>query len=421
MYHLYQVLIALAIPLALLVLLRGGARGSVHGGRWRERLGDAPEIADGLEVWVHAASVGEVQAASPLVDALIGRYGEGRVGVTTMTATGSALVRQRWGARVIHAYVPFDLPPLVRRRLAVWRPRAVVILESELWPVLIRELARRSIPVLIANARMSPRSQRRYARLGGLVRGSVGRITAIAAQSADDAAAYRALGARQVEVTGNLKFDCAVPTAQQQAGEQLRRWLSVSRPVWVAASTHEGEESAALAAHRALLDAGVDAALILVPRHPQRFDGVARQIAHAGFEFARRSDASPAAGRPPPAVLLGDSMGEMFCYLAAADVAFVGGSLVPVGGHNVLEPAALARPVLFGPAMHNQRPARALLLEAGGGIEVADAADLAAAVARLLGNPDEARRIGASAQACLQAHAGATQRVLAVFDTLTPR
>ncbi|MES0872877.1 lipid IV(A) 3-deoxy-D-manno-octulosonic acid transferase [Sinimarinibacterium thermocellulolyticum] len=418
MRTLYLLLLTLATPFVLLLLRRRG-RDRAEAGRWRERLGWAMPVAGGLEVWVHAASFGEVQAATPLIEALLERHGDGRIGVTTMTATGSDLVRQRFGPRVVHAYLPIDLPACVRWRLARWRPRRVVVLESELWPTLYRELARRRIPLLLANARMSPRSQRRYRLLGALVRETVASASAIAAQSAHDAAAYRALGAGRVEITGNLKFDCVPPPAQLAAGRALRDALGAERPVWVAASTHEGEEQAALEAHRRLLEAHADAVLILVPRHPQRFDAVVRLIERSGCTYVRRSAEPMAHGSPPtPQVLLGDSMGEMFCYLAASDLAFVGGSLVPVGGHNVLEPAALGLPVLFGPHMHKQRPARALLLEAGAAREVADATELADAVASLLHDRERARQMGLQARAALQSHQGATMRVLAMLQTL---
>jgi 3-deoxy-D-manno-octulosonic-acid transferase len=418
MRWLYSFLLLLALPLALLALQRA-ARKLGASDRIGERFGRVAPVEGGVEVWVHAASFGEVQAATPLIDALLARHGDGRIGVTTMTATGAALVRQRWGARVRQAYVPFDLPPLVARFLDCWRPRRAIVMESELWPNLFRALAARHIPLLVANARMSPRSRARYARLGGFVRKTVACADAIAAQAPHDADSYRALGARRVEITGNLKFDCVVPQTQLAAGRALRAALGVQRPVWVAASTHEGEEQAALDAHRALLRAGVDAALILVPRHPQRFDAVARLIERSGFAFTRRSaEAASQVSHLTSHVLLGDSMGEMFCYLAASDLAFVGGSLADIGGHNVLEPAALGLPVLFGPHMHNQKTAGELLLQAGGAQQIVDADGLGAAVLSLLGDPVRMQRIGQAARDALTAHQGATQRVLQLFDRI---
>jgi 3-deoxy-D-manno-octulosonic-acid transferase len=418
MRRLYALLLLLALPIALLVLQRA-ARKLGDRGRVGERFGRVAPIDGGVEVWLHAASFGEVQAATPLVDALLLRHGDGRIGVTTMTATGAALVRQRWGARVHQAYVPFDLPPLVARFLDRWQPQRAIVMESELWPNLFRALAARRIPLLVANARMSPRSRARYARLGGFVRQTIACADAIAAQAPHDADSYRALGACRVEITGNLKFDCVVPDAQLAAGRALRAALGAQRPAWIAASTHEGEEAAALAAHRRLLETHADALLILVPRHPQRFDAVARLIERSGCAYQRRSAATAIPdSRFPIPVLLGDSMGEMFCYLAASDLAFVGGSLADIGGHNVLEPAALGLPVLFGPHMHNQKTAGELLLQAGGAQQIADADDLGAALLSLLGDPARMQRIGQAARAALTAHQGATQRVLQLFDRI---
>jgi 3-deoxy-D-manno-octulosonic-acid transferase len=415
---LYSLLLLLALPLALLALRRA-AKQAGDGGRLGQRFGRVARVDGGIDIWVHAASFGEVQAATPLVDALLLRHGDGRIGVTTMTATGAALVRQRWGARVHQAYVPFDLPWLVARFLDRWQPQRAIVMESELWPNLFRALAERRIPLLVANARMSPRSRARYARLGGFVRQTIACADAIAAQAPHDADSYRALGAGRVEITGNLKFDCVVPDAQLAAGRALRAALGAQRPAWIAASTHEGEEAAALAAHRRLLEAHADALLILVPRHPQRFDSVAKTIERAGLDYTRRSQsvAIPDSRFPIP-VLLGDSMGEMFCYLAASDLAFVGGSLVDIGGHNVLEPAALGLPVLFGPHMHNQKTAGELLLQAGGAQQIADADDLGAALLSLLGDPARMQRIGQAARAALTAHQGATRRVLQLFDRI---
>jgi 3-deoxy-D-manno-octulosonic-acid transferase len=411
MRALYSLLIAMALPLALVLLWRGGARDR----RWRERFGRVTPLAEGVEVWVHAASFGEVQAATPLIDALLERFGDGRVGVTTVTGTGSALVRSRWPSRVHHAYLPFDLAPGVATFLDRWRPRRAVIMESELWPNLFSALRRRRVPLLIANARMSPRSLRRYARLGALVRDTIACVDIVAAQALHDADSYRALGARRVEVTGNLKFDRAVPEAQLQQGRSLRTALGAGRPVWIAASTHDGEELAALQAHREVLAVLPDAVLIVVPRHPQRFDAVWERLRASGLRVARRSVGVIATDTQ---LLLGDSIGEMFCYLAAADLAFVGGSLVPIGGHNVLEPAALGLPVLFGPQMHSQRPARELLLGADAAIEVADAPALAEAVRKLLEQPERAVAMGERGRSALAAHTGATRRVLGLLDAL---
>lgn len=412
MKTLYTLLLGLLTPVVLLALHwpRAGRTGA---GRWPERLGDAPRAESPVEVWIHAASMGEVQAASSLIDACLERFGTQRVAVTTMTATGSDLVRSRWGGRVLHAFVPLDLPPLVRTRLDRWRPKRCVVLEAELWPNLFAELRRRDIPLFLVNARMSPRSRRRYGRFGGWLAQVLRGVTCVAAQSAHDARHYRELGAPRVEVLGNLKFDCRVPVPDLSTGQDWRERLGAGRPVWAAVSTHEGEERAALDAHHVLLGRLPEAVLILVPRHPQRFDAVWQQVRQSGLRAARRGE-DGFDGRTQ--VLLGDSMGEMFRYLAAADVVFVGGSLVPVGGHNVLEPAALARPVLFGPAMHNFLEARALLLEAGGAVEVDHASALADAVRPLLEDPAQRHEVGQRARDALEGHQGATERVMRLID-----
>lgn len=411
----YTALMGLALVPGLWLLQRRGDADARA--RWRERLGAAPAPTQPIQVWVHAASVGEVQAATPLVDALLARHGDGGIALTTMTATGAALVRSRWNTRVQHAFIPMDLPPLVARFLDRWQPQRAVVMEAELWPHLFAAIHARGIPLLLANARMSPRSSQRFARFGGaLIRNTVAAIDVVAAQAEHDAQAYRSLGARRVEVVGNLKFECAAPPAQIEAGQALRAALGTQRLVWTAVSTHQGEETAALAAHQQLLEHIPDAALILVPRHPQRFDAVWKEVQATGLTAQRRSSGEGA--RHTTQVLLGDSMGEVFTYLSAADAAFVGGSLIPIGGHNVLEPAAVHLPVLFGPHMDNQRPARDLLLGAGGAQQIADAQGLGNALHALLSDPARARQMGTRAHAALGAHEGATARVMALLWSL---
>ncbi len=414
---LYTLLMALALAPALWLLQRRGDAPAKA--RWRERLGAVPMPSQPIVLWLHAASVGEVQAATPLVDALLAQHGDGAIAVTTMTATGSALVRQRWGSRVQHAFAPLDWPPFVARFLRRWQPQTAVVMEAELWPHLFTQTKAQGIALLQANARMSPRSAQRLQRWGGrMMRETVAAIDCVAAQSQADAQAYRSMGAAAVHVVGNLKFECPLPAAQVQAGRAWRAMLGTQRPVWAAVSTHAQEEAAVLQAHRRLLEVLPDAALLLVPRHPQRFEAVAQTLQGSGLRLLRRSQSGLDAPAAQAQVLLGDSMGEMFSYLAAADVAFVGGSLQPIGGHNVLEPAALALPVLFGPHMVKQAPARDLLLGAGGAQQVADAPALAAALQALLQNPAQAQRMGQQAQAALGAHQGATAGILALLAAL---
>ncbi|GAC1620294.1 MAG: lipid IV(A) 3-deoxy-D-manno-octulosonic acid transferase [Nevskia sp.] len=422
---LYTVLLHLAAPFVLLRLVWKSRQLPEYRGRIGERFGFVPSAAgDGIAVWVHAVSVGEALAAQPLIEALLKRHGDGAVWVTTTTPTGSARISAAFGARVRHSYAPYDLPGAVARFLDRVRPRQLVVMETELWPNLFRACARRAIPLVIANARLSPRSFAGYSRVRGFAAGTLADCTAIAAQSGDDADRFRALGAPPARVTviGNLKFDLALPEARIAEGQALRARFGAERPVWIAASTHADEEAAALSAHRAVLELLPEALLVLVPRHPQRFDEIWALMNAQGLRCERRTRlaALDHSGHPQQLdelqVFLGDSMGEMFLYLATADVAFIGGSLAPVGGHNILEPAALGLPVLFGTHMHNFVAARALLLERGAAIEIADAPSLAAEVGVLLCDPAKCEQMGAAGAAAIADNRGALQRLLRLLD-----
>lgn len=421
MRHLYTALLTLLTPLIVLRLWLKGRELPAYRQRIGERFGAVPPAPEGISVWVHAVSVGESLAALPLIEALIAKHGEGRVWVTTTTPTGSERISAALGPRVRHSYAPYDLPWVVARFLDRARPQRVVVMETELWPNLFRACAQRGIPLLIANARLSPRSFQGYGRVAGFTRATLADTAHVAAQSPLDAERFSALGAPRVSVAGNLKFDLAIPEAQLVRGQRIRAALGAAGPVWIAASTHEGEDEIALAAHAAVLKALPEALLILVPRHPQRFDAVARLVERSGLRLLRRSALDFPEGRPAPnsrsQVLLGDSMGEMLAYLEASDLAFVGGSFVPVGGHNVLEPAALGRPVLFGPHMHNFLPARELLLGRGAALELSDASELGEAVQRMLSSPAERARMGEAGRAAVAANRGALQRLLALIET----
>ncbi|THD00561.1 3-deoxy-D-manno-octulosonic acid transferase [Panacagrimonas perspica] len=418
MRWLYLLLLYLLTPVVLLRLVWRSRQIRVYRERIGERFGFVPRPAQGVAVWVHAVSVGESLAALPLIRQLVERHGQGRVWVTTTTPTGSERVVAALGAQVIHTYAPYDLPGAVSRFLDRARPAQVVIMETELWPTLFRHLRRRGIPLTIANARLSPRSFKGYGRVAGFTREVLRDTTRVAAQSDADAQRFTSLGAPHVEAIGNLKFDIDPVASQAEAGHALRARLGAARPAWVAASTHDTEEETALDAHRRLCERHPDALLILVPRHPQRFDDVARLIARQGFRGVRRSEisADPTRAGADVQVLLGDSLGEMWMYLAAADVAFVGGSLADVGGHNVLEPAALGLPVLFGPHMHNFLAARELLLGAGAAIEVADAGALASRVAELLPDAAQRARMGQAGSAAVLANRGALAKLLDILD-----
>jgi 3-deoxy-D-manno-octulosonic-acid transferase len=413
---LYTGLLYLILPLALLRLYWRGRHDAGHRRRWRERLGFFPPLPSGC-LWVHAVSLGETRAALPLIRALLERYPDLPLLVTTTTLTGSRQVREALGERVLHVYAPYDLPGAVRRFLRQTRPRLAVIMETELWPNLLRQCAVAGIPTMIANARLSERSARGYARIRRLTASMLRDVTLIAAQAEADADRFRALGAPRVAVTGNLKYDLSLPDDLPERGWQLRReLLGEERRVWIAASTHAGEDEPILAALALLRPRWPELLLLLVPRHPERFDGVAALCRQQGCKLVRRSEQRACA--PDTAVFLGDTMGELLLFYAAADLAFVGGSLVDTGGHNVLEPALLGLPVLFGPHMFNFTEASQRLLEAEAAWQVTDAAALATAVDRLLADPELRRAVGQRGRAVVERHRGALAALLDGVETL---
>ncbi|MFO1406327.1 MAG: lipid IV(A) 3-deoxy-D-manno-octulosonic acid transferase [Steroidobacteraceae bacterium] len=417
---LYALLTHLALPFVAALDGWRALRDPAQRGRLRERLGHpAADLPVGA-LWVHAVSVGEVQAAAALVQALRRRAPGRPVFVTTVTATGAARARALFGDEVAHAYLPYDLPGAVRRFLDRARPAVAVMMETEVWPVLYRELAARGIPLLIASARLSERSMRGYRRVGALIRDALEHNVTVCAQTDADAARFRALGAApaRVQVTGNVKFDLAVPDAVVARGREWRAQRATGRPVWVAGSTHPGEEVAALEAHARVRTTHADALLVIAPRHPQRFEAVRALLSARGTGAAVRSTGGePSAGDP---VYLVDTLGELQAFYAAADVAFVGGSLVPVGGHSLLEPASLGVPVVSGPHVHNA-PEVAAILGSNGSLEVVPDADgLAAAVQRAFDDPEDARARGGRGREAVRASRGAVERVAtAVLDLLS--
>jgi 3-deoxy-D-manno-octulosonic-acid transferase len=418
MRRLYSTLLYLLLPLVLLHLLWRGLRERGYWARLHERFGFVARQPDGVALWVHAVSVGEAAAALPLVRQLLDRYPQRSVLVTTTTPAGAQRVRAALGDRVLHAWAPLDLPGAVGRFLRRVQPRRLIVMETELWPNLFAALARRHAPIVIANARLSPRSVGRYRRVAGLARQTLAHCAAIAAQSEADAARFRDIGAdpARVHVLGNLKFDLEMPEDLVAAGRALRARWGAPRPVWVAASTHEGEEEAALRAHRILLARYRNAVLVLVPRHPQRFEAVARLAEASGLRTLRRSAIGAATPLDGVQVLIGDTMGELPLYFGAADVAFVGGSLVEVGGHNVLEPAALGLPVVFGPYMYHFEQAAALLLEHRAARQIEGVLELEPAVSKLLHEPQQRAAMGRAGRAVLQANRGALQRLLNLIE-----
>jgi 3-deoxy-D-manno-octulosonic-acid transferase len=416
---LYLLSVYLAAPLVSALLLWRGLRDRSYRQDFRERFGfGATRPPQG--VWLHAVSVGEVQACAPLVRALAERHPDLPLTVTTFTPTGAQRARTLFGSRAQVRYVPFDLPGAVRRFFARVQPRLAVIFETELWPNLYRECARRRVPLVLASARLSARSVSRYARVGTLFRDTLARTALIAAQGAGDAERFRALGAdpASTHITGNLKFDFELPSGTVERGQALRRRYAANRPLWVAGSTRPGEEPIVIAAQRQLRTQQPQALLVLAPRHPQRFPEVATALTQAGVSFRRRSQPEDAVADASCEVLLLDALGELLDFYAAADVAFVGGSLVPLGGHNLLEPAALGVPILTGPHYANSEAVARLLLTDGAAEVVRDPQELATRAAALLADPAARARMGAVGRAVVDSNRGALLKLLALIEPL---
>ncbi|BAU50335.1 3-deoxy-D-manno-octulosonic acid transferase [Sulfurifustis variabilis] len=392
-------------------------------GYWRrisERFGHIGPI-DRPVIWLHAVSVGETQAAAPLVRALLDRFPRYRLLVTTMTPTGSATVRRLFDDEVAHCYVPYDLPSAVGRFLDRVQPAIAIVMETELWPNLFHLCRDRGIPVMVANLRLSERAVQRYLRFPRLMRATLAQATVLAPQTQADAERVRRLGApgEIVHVTGSIKFDVNLSASVREATEVLRGQWGRDRPVWLAASTHEGEEELVLAARTQLTRRFPDHLLVIVPRHPERFAPVARLTKKSGCRTAlwseRRGPIDAAVE-----VLIGDTMGELQLFYGAADVAFIGGSLVPTGGHNLLEAAAVGTPVVFGPHMHNFTEIARLTLERGAGVQVMNATQLAPAISDFMGNANRRFNAGEAGKRMVAENRGAVERTLELIGKLIP-
>jgi len=412
----YTLLFYLGLPYAFLRLLWRSRRNPAYRERWAERLGFAPQRFE-KSIWVHAVSVGEAIAALSMIKQLVAHYPNIPVVVTTLTPTGAARVQAALGTKVRHIYIPYDLPSAVRRFLGRINPVVAVIMETELWPNLFQACRERQIPILIANARLSPASAGGYKRIASLTREMLQTVHLLLSQGKADAERFIALGMppERVVVTGNIKFDLELPSDLNQRSLVLREQLGGERLIWVAASTHGGEEEIILQAHALVRQRYPQALLILVPRHPERFNTVYELATRQGFKVARRSTGEACADSP---VFLGDTMGEMMLFYAASDIAFVAGSFAQIGGHNLLEPAALSKPVLSGPVLFNFTEISELLSKADALIKVSDASSLAQAVERLFASVDERHYYGAKAKEVVESNRGALAKHLELIEAV---
>lgn len=413
MLPLYNVLIYLASPIALAANVWRGRRDPTYRDRLGERFGFTKARFERSPLWVHAVSVGEVQAGAVLIRSLRKRYPDRPILVTTATPTGAERVKVLFGDTVTHVYLPYDMPGAVARFLDRVRPQIAIVMETEIWPNLFRACRKRGIPIVIASARLSEKSVRRYGRLGGLARAALDQVL-VAAQTPLDASRFQAIGAANVHVVGNLKFDIEVGADVAEAGRALRAAQFRERAVWVAASTHEGEEEQVLDAHEIVRTRIPNALLLLVPRHPQRFAAVASLLRTRSKRFVSRSRGEAVADDTE--VLLVDTLGELLMLYAAGDVAFVGGSLVPIGGHNLLEPAALDCPIVIGPHNFNAPDIAQAFLSSQAAVQVDNAQMLGETVVALMLDSARRNEMAARARELVGQNRGALSGLLGLID-----
>ncbi|QEW08672.1 3-deoxy-D-manno-octulosonic acid transferase [Nitrincola iocasae] len=417
--YIYTLVLHLLLPSILIRLWLRGRQAPAYRQRWTERLGFTPPLASSTApLWVHAVSVGEVQAVATLIHRFLQHHPEIPVLITTMTPTGADRVKQLFGEQVAHRYCPYDLPWAMSRFLDITQPRGCVIVETELWPNFLRQCQRKQIPTLLANARLSERSARGYARFPSLTRDMLNRLSRVAVQDHTDGERFKALGLdpSRLNVIGSIKFDVEINPQWAKDARQLRQHWGAARPVFLAASTHDDEESQLLANLPELLSAYPDLLIVLVPRHPERFDTVAQLCQSSGLTCTRRSQNTLAS--PDTQIYLADTMGELMSFCSAADIVFVGGSLIERGGHNPLEPALLGKPVITGLHTFNFAAITQGLASAGALSQVKNAKDVMSQLQFWLSNPDSATCAGQAAQDYVASHAGALSRLEAELEPL---
>ena len=389
--------------------------------RWRERFGAVDATPEKPVIWVHAVSVGETLAAVPMIKALQLKYPDHHLYITSTTPTGSERVKASFGDSVSHSYLPYDLPWFYKRFLKALKPSVAVIMETELWPNMLAVCAQSSVPVVIANARLSEKSARGYQRFSVLTADMLQHVTLVAAQFDEDAHRFAELGVsrERLAVTGNIKFDLDLEKGVVEQGIEFRKiWQGEGRPVWLAASTHEGEDAVLLSAHRLLHKSHPNALLALVPRHPERFDQVYQLALSEGFKTQRHSDLKSNSVEVRPQVVVGNTMGELLSMIAGSDLVFMGGTLVANGGHNYIEPAALGKPILSGPSRFNFRDISDQLIDAEVLKICEEDVEIASALSELFNAPEEIRKIAHRAMQLAEQNRGALARLLTALEPI---
>ena len=417
MLIIYTWVLRLLFPIIILRLLWRGLRNPAYWHRWSERFGFVRKVDRSPVIWVHAVSVGEVRACAPLLKAFMASHRDHHIHITTMTPTGSAQVVELFKDRVSHTYVPYDYPGAVKRFLAKIRPKLLLIMETELWPNIFHLCNKKKIPILLANARLSEKSMRGYLNYRSLTKATLDQISMITAQTKGDADRLIRLGAYpdRITVTGSIKFDLDIPESVIEQGKRLRaRWGS-DRRVWIAASTHAGEDEIVLEAYQELKQSFPELLLILVPRHPERFMQVSRMCRNSGYRVELRSEPD-GADADITDIAVGDTMGELQLLFTAADVAFIGGSLVAVGGHNLLEASAVGVPVIFGPHMHNFQEISELAIATGAGTQISNGSELAGPAGHYLGDKGARQKAGEAGKDMVARNRGALTRVLTLIE-----
>lgn len=411
-YQIYRVVGYLLLPLLVLVQWRKGFRNRGYWQHWGERFGLISLPHAGYDYWIHAVSVGEVRAAAPLVKRMLSENPKLTILITIATPTGRDTVDLLLKDTVDVCYMPYDIGFAVNRFLQAVNPKVAIILETEVWPNLIVKAKQRDIPLLYINVRLSERSFHRYRRWSSFSKAIFGRIDYLAIQSPADAARIYELGVprERCSITGNIKFDVQMPASLSESAQGLRGLLSTQRTIWIAGSTRDGEEELLLNLYQQLKQDHADLLLVIVPRHPERFDGVAKLCQRRQFTLVRRSE-QPTVIDDDVDIYLGDTMGELSLMYAAADVAFVGGSLVPFGGQNILEPCALGVPVLFGPHMFNFQEISQLVVQSGAGAKVQDTKQLLAQLDELIRRPNLRDQMGTAGKQLIKEHKGALERI----------